>query len=144
MCKFNQLLFTNIDSATSNYTAILTCQSKNLTMVTACLINTLNCQSSMVTTETSCTPSSEGCWGLFGAKPVCESFLCCQRANTNQTHGSGSPLTLTKLEGNQASLSAPLPHHQSLCEASKTRITSPALKASSCSSMVTWSQRASA
>lgn len=40
MCKFNQLLFTNIDSATSNYTAILTCLSKNLTMVTACLINT--------------------------------------------------------------------------------------------------------
>ena len=53
-------------------------------------------------------------------------------------------LTLTKLAGNQASFSALRPHHQSLCEASRTWMTSPALKPSSCSSMVTWSQSASA
>lgn len=53
-------------------------------------------------------------------------------------------LTRTKLAGNHASLSALRPHHQSLCEASRTWMTSPALKPSSCSSMVTWSHRASA
>lgn len=40
-------------------------------------------------------------------------------------------LTLTKLAGNQASLSSFLPHHQSLLEASRTLMTSPALKPSS-------------
>lgn len=40
-------------------------------------------------------------------------------------------LTLTKLAGNQASLSSILPHHQSLLEASRTLMTSPALKPSS-------------
>ena len=53
-------------------------------------------------------------------------------------------LTLTKVEGNQASCSALRPHHQSSWEASSTRITFPASKASSCSPMVTWSHRASA
>lgn len=53
-------------------------------------------------------------------------------------------LTLTKLAGNQASLSSFRPHHQSLLEASRTWMTSPALKPSSWSSMVTWSHSASA
>lgn len=53
-------------------------------------------------------------------------------------------LTLTKLAGNQASLSSFRPHHQSLLEASRTWMTSPALKPSSWSSMVTWSHKASA
>ncbi len=53
-------------------------------------------------------------------------------------------LTRTKLEGNQASRSPTAPHHQSCSWTSRTWITSPALKASSCSSIVTWSHRASA
>ncbi len=53
-------------------------------------------------------------------------------------------LTRTKLEGNQASWSPTAPHHQSCSWTSRTWITSPALKASSCSSIVTWSHRASA
>lgn len=53
-------------------------------------------------------------------------------------------LTLTKLAGNQPSSSSICPHHQSLFEASNTLMTSPALKASSRSAMVTWSHTASA
>lgn len=53
-------------------------------------------------------------------------------------------LTRTKLAGNQPSLSRILPHHHSLLVASITSMTSPALNPSSWSSIVTWSQRASA
>lgn len=52
--------------------------------------------------------------------------------------------TLTKLAGNQPSSSSIWPHHQSLLEASRTLMTSPALKASSLSAIVTWSHTASA
>lgn len=52
--------------------------------------------------------------------------------------------TRTKLAGNQPSPSATRPHHHSLLVASITSMTSPALKPSSWSSMVTWSQSASA
>lgn len=53
-------------------------------------------------------------------------------------------LTLTKLAGNHPSSSSICPHHQSLLEASRTLMTSPALNASSRSAMVTWSHTASA
>ena len=53
-------------------------------------------------------------------------------------------LTLTKLAGNHPSSSSICPHHQSLLEASRTLMTSPALNANSRSAMVTWSHTASA
>lgn len=53
-------------------------------------------------------------------------------------------LTLTKLAGNQPSSSSTCPHHQSLLEASRTLMMSPALNANSRSAMVTWSHTASA
>lgn len=53
-------------------------------------------------------------------------------------------LTLTKLAGNHPSSSSIWPHHQSLLEASKTLMTSPALNANSRLAMVTWSHTASA
>lgn len=57
---------------------------------------------------------------------------------------SGRCHTRTKLAGNQPSPSATRPHHHSLLVASITSMTSPALKPNSWSSMVTWSQSASA
>lgn len=57
---------------------------------------------------------------------------------------SGAVHTRTKLAGNHPSPSATRPHHHSLLVASITSMTSPALKPSSWSSMVTWSHRASA
>lgn len=53
-------------------------------------------------------------------------------------------LTLTKLAGNHPSSSSIWPHHQSLLEASKTLMMSPALNANSRLAMVTWSHTASA
>lgn len=62
-----------------------------------------------------------------------------------ERHGKkNQALTRTKLAGNQPSLSRILPHHHSLLVASITSMTSPALNPSSWSSIVTWSQRASA
>lgn len=126
------------------------CQSTNLTMVTTvCLIKTqlsissghhrnqLNLRGLNTSTHTAKSGS------VLELSQFTSPF-CATGEQTCVWHVGQEVLTLTKLEGNQASLSAPLPHHQSVCEASRTRITSPALKASSCSSMVTWSQRASA
>lgn len=61
-----------------------------------------------------------------------------------RSDGARRRLTRTKLAGNQPSLSRMRPHHHSLLEASTTSMTSPALKPSSWSSMVTWSHSASA
>lgn len=71
-----------------------------------------------------------------------------EKEQTPGANGEGTKkdedLTRTKLAGNQPSLSRILPHHHSLLVASITSMTSPALNPSSWSSMVTWSQRASA
>lgn len=78
-----------------------------------------------------------------------EQFQACiseqsQLALYGPGRSSGRCHTRTKLAGNQPSPSATRPHHHSLLVASITSMTSPALKPSSWSSMVTWSQSASA
>lgn len=91
--------------------------------------------------EEKCEEPQEGEWegekGLVRGKPGASS--------QGERRGEWKlTLTLTKLAGNHPSSSSIWPHHQSLLEASKTLMTSPALNANSRLAMVTWSHTASA